>query len=44
MMAIVHGMALNDLPSMGVSLDKLEILCRASIEGMLRPTNKLRAG
>jgi AcrR family transcriptional regulator len=44
MMAIVHGMALNDLPRLGVSLDKLEILCRASIEGMLRPTNKSRAG
>jgi AcrR family transcriptional regulator len=44
MMAIVHGMALNDLPSLGVSLDKLEILARASIEGMLRPTNKSRAG
>ena len=42
-MAIVHGMALNDLPSLGVSLDKLEILARASIEGMLRPTNKTSA-
>jgi TetR/AcrR family transcriptional regulator, repressor for uid operon len=42
-MAIVHGMALNDLPSLGVSLEKLEILARASIEGMLRPTNKTRA-
>ncbi len=37
-------MALNDLPSLGVSLDKLEILARASIEGMLRPTNKSSAG
>lgn len=43
-MAIVHGMALNDLPSLGVSLDKLEILARASIVGMLRPTNKSSAG
>ena len=43
LMAIVHGMALNDLPSLGVSLDKLEILARASIEGMLRPTNKTSA-
>ena len=43
-MAMVHGMALNDLPSQGVSFDKLEILARASLEGMLRPTNKSSAG
>jgi TetR/AcrR family transcriptional repressor of uid operon len=38
LMAIAHGMALNDLPSQGVPLEKLEILVRASVEGMLRPT------
>ena len=43
-MAMVHGMALNDLPSQGVSFDELEILARASLEGMLRPTNKSSAG
>ena len=41
LMAIVHGMALNDLPSLGVSFDKLEILVRAprSRECCARPTN-----
>ena len=38
------GMVLHGLPStLGVSLDKLEILARASIVGMLRPTNKTSA-
>jgi TetR/AcrR family transcriptional repressor of uid operon len=37
LMAVAHGMALNDLPSMGVPLEKLEILVRATVEGMLRP-------
>ena len=32
-MAIGHGMALNDLPSLGVPLDKLEILVRAIDRG-----------
>lgn len=41
LMAIVHGMALNDLPSLGVSYEKLEALARGSLEGMLRPTEKL---
>lgn len=40
LMAIVHGMALNDLPSIGVPFEKLEVLVRASLEGMLRPTGK----
>ncbi len=40
LMAFVHGMALNDLPSIGVPLEKLEILVRATLEGMLRPTNR----
>ena len=38
LMAIVHGMALHDLPSEGVPLEKLEILVRATLQGMLRPT------
>lgn len=38
LMAIAHGMALNDLPSLGIPCDKLETLLRASIRGMLRPT------
>jgi AcrR family transcriptional regulator len=41
LMAIVHGMALNDLPSLGIPFEKLEVLVRASLEGMLRPTGKL---
>lgn len=40
MMAIAHGMAINDLPSMGVPFDKIEIVLRATAEGMLRPTGK----
>lgn len=40
LMAIVHGMALNDLPALGVSYEKLEALARGSLEGMLRPTGK----
>jgi hypothetical protein len=42
-MAMVHGMALNDLPSQGVPLDKLERVFRATAEGMLRPTGKSRS-
>lgn len=37
LMAIIHGMALNDLPALGISYEKLEVLLRASLEGMLRP-------
>jgi AcrR family transcriptional regulator len=40
LLAIVHGMAISDLPAQGVPLDKLETLARASLEGMLRPTGK----
>jgi AcrR family transcriptional regulator len=43
LMAIVHGMALNDLPSLGIPYEKLEALARGSLEGMLRPTGKLPA-
>ena len=42
MMAIVHGMALNDLPSLGVSLDKLEILARASTRGNAAPDQQIQ--
>lgn len=38
LMAIAHGLALNDLPSLGVPFDKLEIMVRATVEGLLRPT------
>ena len=37
LMAIIHGMALNDLPALDISYEKLEVLLRAAIEGMLRP-------
>jgi TetR/AcrR family transcriptional regulator, repressor for uid operon len=39
LMATAHGMALNDLPSMGVPFEKLEIILRAMVIGMLRPRN-----
>jgi TetR/AcrR family transcriptional repressor of uid operon len=38
LMAVAHGMALNDLLSMGISEEKLETLLRAMVVGMLRPT------
>jgi len=38
LMAVAHGMALTDLLSMGISEEKLEILLRAMVVGMLRPT------
>ena len=44
MLSIAHGLALNDLPAKGVPLEKLEILLRATAEGMLRPTGKRRPG
>lgn len=40
LMAIAHGMALNDLPSLGISYEKLERVIRATVEGLLRPTGK----
>lgn len=40
LMAIVHGMAINDLPAQGVPFDKIETLARASLTGMLRPTGR----
>ena len=36
-MSIGEGMAINDLPSRGVPLDKLEAALRGMIVGMLRP-------
>lgn len=41
LMAIAHGMALNDLPARGVPLEKLETLVRAIVAGVLRPTGKV---
>lgn len=43
LMATAHGMALSDLPSQGVPLDQIETLVRASVRGMLRPTNLSRS-
>lgn len=40
MMAIAHGMALNDLPSFGIPFEKLEPVVRATVEGLLRPTGR----
>ncbi|MFI0843291.1 TetR/AcrR family transcriptional regulator [Mesorhizobium sp. IMUNJ 23232] len=40
LMSIAHGMALNDMPAMGVPLDQLEVLLRAMVVGMLRPTRR----
>ncbi|MDQ6434492.1 TetR/AcrR family transcriptional regulator [Mesorhizobium sp. LHD-90] len=40
LMSIAHGMALNDLPAMGVPYEKLEVLLRAMVVGMLRPTER----
>ncbi len=37
-MAIGEGLALNDLPLLGVPFDRLEIIVRAMVVGMLRPT------
>jgi AcrR family transcriptional regulator len=43
LMAIGEGIALNDLPSLGVPVANLEILLRAMVEGMLRPTGRTAA-
>lgn len=43
LMAIGEGIALNDLPSLGVPVANLEILLRAMVEGMLRPTGRTTA-
>jgi AcrR family transcriptional regulator len=37
-MAIGEGLALNDLPALGVTFDKLETVIRDMLVGMLRPT------
>ena len=41
MMAIGEGLAINDLPAQGVSLDRVEALMRVTVEAMLRPKRKL---
>ena len=43
LMSVGEGMAINDLPARGVPLDKLEIILRAMIEGMLRPAKNTAA-
>ena len=40
LLAIINGMALNDLPARGVPLEKLETLVRATLIGILRPVGK----
>ena len=40
MMSMCHGLALNDLPSEGVPLEQVEIILRASVVGILRPTGR----
>ncbi|THF59796.1 TetR/AcrR family transcriptional regulator [Ollibium composti] len=40
LLAIINGMALNDLPARGVPLEKLETLVRATLIGILRPTGQ----
>ena len=40
LMSVGEGMAINDLPSRGIPLDKIEEALRAMLVGMLRPTNK----
>jgi AcrR family transcriptional regulator len=38
MMAMVHGIAANDLPARGVPYEKIELLVRSAVEALLRPT------
>jgi AcrR family transcriptional regulator len=38
MMSMVHGLALNDLPTRGVPYEKIELLIRSTVEALLRPT------
>jgi TetR/AcrR family transcriptional repressor of uid operon len=38
--AIGEGLAINDLPSQGVTFDQIETLMRVTAEAMLRPTRK----
>ncbi len=40
MMAIGEGLAINDLPAQGISLDRVEALMRVTVEAMLRPKRK----
>jgi TetR/AcrR family transcriptional regulator, repressor for uid operon len=42
MMAMVHGIAANDLPARGVPFEKLELLIRSAVEALLRPTTPTR--
>ena len=38
--AIGEGLAINDLPSQGVSFEQVETMMRVTVEAMLRPTGK----
>jgi TetR/AcrR family transcriptional repressor of uid operon len=38
--SIAHGMAVNDLPSQRIPFEKLEIVIRATVVALLRPTRK----
>lgn len=40
MIAVIQGIAANDLPSNGIALDKLETIVRAVLVAMLRPTGR----
>lgn len=39
-MAVIQGIASNDLPSNGIALDKLETIVRTVLVAMLRPTGR----
>ena len=40
LMAVIQGIASNDLPSNGIALDKLETIVRTVLVAMLRPTGR----
>jgi TetR/AcrR family transcriptional repressor of uid operon len=42
-MSVGEGIAINDLPARGISLDQIEAAMRAMLVGMLRPTGKRMA-
>ncbi|MEP9389222.1 TetR/AcrR family transcriptional regulator [Mesorhizobium sp. KR9-304] len=43
LMSVGEGIAINDLPARGISLDQIEAAMRAMLVGMLRPTGKRMA-
>lgn len=40
LMAICHGVAVEDLPSDGITLDQIETIMRSTAQALLRPTGK----